>query len=49
MSVPCGFGENGLPFGLQIVGPRRGESKVLDIARKYQRATRWHLKRPNEE
>lgn len=24
-SVPCGFSKNGMPIGLQIVGPRYGE------------------------
>ncbi|MEO5906357.1 MAG: amidase [Saprospiraceae bacterium] len=46
ISVPCGFCENGLPLGLQIVGPRWGESQVLDIANRYQKACKWHLKHP---
>ena len=29
MSVPCGRDDRGLPIGLQIVGPKRGESTVL--------------------
>ena len=29
ISVPCGFTESGLPVGLQIVGPPRGEAAVL--------------------
>jgi len=33
-------------LGLQIVGPKLGESKVLDIAYRYQKATNWHLKHP---
>lgn len=47
ISIPCGFCKNGLPLGLQIVGPRWGESQVLDIANRYQKATKWHLKHPN--
>ena len=46
MSVPCGFSNNGMPLGLQIVGPRWREDKVLDVADKYQRSTNWHLKHP---
>lgn len=46
ISIPCGFSKNGLPLGLQIVGPRWGEDKVLDIANKFQQATPWHLKHP---
>jgi amidase len=29
LSLPCGFTEAGLPVGLQIVGPPRGEAKLL--------------------
>ncbi len=47
ISVPCGFCKNGLPLGLQIVGPRWGESKVLDIANRYQKVSKWHLNHPN--
>ncbi|MEE2946573.1 MAG: amidase [Pseudomonadota bacterium] len=31
-SVPVGFGANGLPVGLQVIGPRLSEPKVLSIA-----------------
>ena len=33
MSVPCGFTRDGLPVGLQIIGPHRGEAKLLSVAR----------------
>jgi len=32
ISVPCGFTAEGLPVGLQIVGPPRGEAAVLSAA-----------------
>lgn len=32
ISIPCGFSEDGLPIGLQIVGPPRGEAKLLSAA-----------------
>jgi amidase len=32
LSLPLGRDENGLPFGLQIVGPRGGDALVLGIA-----------------
>ena len=32
ISIPCGFTEAGLPIGLQIVGPPRGEAEVLNGA-----------------
>ncbi len=46
ISIPCGFSKNGLPLGLQIVGPRWGEGAVLDAAHTFQQATRWHEKHP---
>ena len=35
-SVPCGFTAEGLPAGLQIVGPMHGEALVLRAARAYE-------------
>lgn len=32
MSLPCGFTNSGLPVGLQIVGPHRGEAAVISAA-----------------
>jgi aspartyl-tRNA(Asn)/glutamyl-tRNA(Gln) amidotransferase subunit A len=46
ISIPCGFSKTGLPIGMQIVGPRWGENAVLDVARAFQQATRWHVKHP---
>jgi aspartyl-tRNA(Asn)/glutamyl-tRNA(Gln) amidotransferase subunit A len=37
-SVPCGFTSEGLPVGLQIVGPRHGDAAVLRAARAYEAA-----------
>jgi aspartyl-tRNA(Asn)/glutamyl-tRNA(Gln) amidotransferase subunit A len=44
-SVPCGFAE-GLPAGLQIVGPRHADNAVLAAAHAFQQATDWHTRRP---
>jgi aspartyl-tRNA(Asn)/glutamyl-tRNA(Gln) amidotransferase subunit A len=35
-SVPCGFTSDGLPIGLQIVGPMRGDHLVLRAARAFE-------------
>ena len=32
LSLPCGFTADGLPVGLQIIGPPRGEAKLLAAA-----------------
>ena len=46
ISIPCGFGSQGLPIGLQIGGPPGGEGTVLKVAHAYERHTRWHTIRP---
>jgi aspartyl-tRNA(Asn)/glutamyl-tRNA(Gln) amidotransferase subunit A len=35
-SIPCGISSDGLPIGMQIVGPVRGEVAVLQAARAYE-------------
>ncbi|NBX44772.1 MAG: Asp-tRNA(Asn)/Glu-tRNA(Gln) amidotransferase subunit GatA, partial [Gammaproteobacteria bacterium] len=45
MSLPCGFAE-GLPVGLQLIGPHFSEARMLNIAHRYQQETAWHLERP---
>ena len=39
VSLPCGFAKNGLPIGLQIVGPPWGEESVLRLAHAFERTT----------
>ncbi len=46
-SIPCGFSDNGLPIGLQIVGPMYGDSVVLNASRAFERAHPFADKRPN--
>jgi aspartyl-tRNA(Asn)/glutamyl-tRNA(Gln) amidotransferase subunit A len=46
MSVPCGFTKDGLPIGLQLVGPMQREDLVLRAAHAYQQGTEHHLRRP---
>jgi Asp-tRNA(Asn)/Glu-tRNA(Gln) amidotransferase A subunit family amidase len=46
LSVPCGWTKGGLPVGLQIVGRRHGESRVLRAAAAYEAAAPWADKRP---
>ena len=45
MSIPCGFVE-GLPAGMQLIGPHFSEARLLNIAHRYQRETDWHLRMP---
>ena len=46
MSLPCGFGTNSMPVGLQIIGNWFGEAKMLQVAHHYQKATDWHTRMP---
>jgi aspartyl-tRNA(Asn)/glutamyl-tRNA(Gln) amidotransferase subunit A len=46
ISVPCGFDENQLPVGLQLLAPAFSEAKLLRIARLFEAATDWHTKKP---
>ncbi|MBA4265244.1 MAG: Asp-tRNA(Asn)/Glu-tRNA(Gln) amidotransferase GatCAB subunit A [Comamonadaceae bacterium] len=46
MSVPAGFGEGGLPVGLQLIGNYFREAELLQAAHAFQQATDWHLKTP---
>lgn len=46
LSVPCGFTSAGLPVGLQIVGPRHADARVLRVGRAYEAATDWHRRTP---
>jgi len=46
ISIPCGFSENGLPIGLQIIGKYFDESTVYRTAHAFEQATEHHKKRP---
>jgi aspartyl-tRNA(Asn)/glutamyl-tRNA(Gln) amidotransferase subunit A len=45
LSMPCGF-IDGLPMGLQLIGPHFSEARVLNAAHQYQLRTDWHERRP---
>jgi aspartyl-tRNA(Asn)/glutamyl-tRNA(Gln) amidotransferase subunit A len=46
MSVPAGFGEGGMPVGLQLIGNYFAEAKLLNAAHQLQQATDFHLRAP---
>ena len=46
LSLPCGFDDQSLPIGLQLMGPALGEVVVLQAAHAYEQATGWHKERP---
>ncbi len=45
ISVPCGL-VDGLPVGLQLIGPYFAEAAVLNFAHQYQQQTDWHTLAP---
>ena len=47
LSLPCGFDDQGLPIGLQIIGNVLREDLVLQAAYAYEQATDWHTRSPN--
>jgi len=46
MSVPAGFGAQGLPVGLQLIGNYFAEGQLLHAAHALQQATDWHTRAP---
>jgi aspartyl-tRNA(Asn)/glutamyl-tRNA(Gln) amidotransferase subunit A len=49
VSVPCGLSDEGLPVGLQVLGPRGSDARLLAAAAAFQRETTFHLARPPEQ
>lgn len=46
VAVPAGFGAGGLPMGIQLFGPRGGDSALLSLAQAYHEVTDWPGQRP---
>ena len=46
ISVPCGFSDDGLPIGMQIIGRRFAEPTLFQVAHAYERTTDWHERHP---
>ncbi|MGO9990325.1 MAG: amidase [Steroidobacteraceae bacterium] len=45
IAAPAGFGEQGLPIGIQIMGPTHAELACLQLAHAYDAATNWPARR----
>lgn len=41
LALPCGFGVDGLPMGMQLIGPDGGDARVLAAGHQYHLATNW--------
>lgn len=46
LAFPVGFDQQGLPIGMQLMGPHFREDLLFQAAHAYQQATDWHLRRP---
>jgi len=46
-SIPCGWSNEGLPIGMQIIGKRFDELTVLQASKAFQEIAPWQDKRPN--
>ncbi len=46
ISIPCGFSNDGLPIGLQIIGKHFDESTVYRAAHAFEQATDYHKRKP---
>jgi aspartyl-tRNA(Asn)/glutamyl-tRNA(Gln) amidotransferase subunit A len=46
MSVPCGFSNEGLPIGLQLMGKHFNEEMLFKVAYNFEQATDFHKKKP---
>jgi aspartyl-tRNA(Asn)/glutamyl-tRNA(Gln) amidotransferase subunit A len=49
VSVSAGINAEGLPLGLQLLGPQFSEERLLNTANAYQQVTEWHKLRPGDE
>jgi aspartyl-tRNA(Asn)/glutamyl-tRNA(Gln) amidotransferase subunit A len=47
MSLPCGFSDNGLPVGLQLIGRPFDEATLLRAGHAFEQATEWHREKAN--
>ncbi len=46
LSLPCGFSDDALPIGLQLLAAPFREETLLQAAHAYEQATEWHLRTP---
>ena len=46
ISIPAGFGDNGLPMGMQVIGQHGNDAAILAIAQAWHRVTDWPNTRP---
>ena len=46
ISVPCGFDDDGMPIGLQLISNVLREDLLFEVGYAYEQSTDWHTKEP---
>jgi aspartyl-tRNA(Asn)/glutamyl-tRNA(Gln) amidotransferase subunit A len=46
LSVPCGFDNQEMPIGMQLIGKHFDEATILRVAHHYEQSTAWHRRKP---
>lgn len=46
LSIPCGFSDDKLPLGFQLIGPHLSEPLLFQTAHAYEQQTQWHTMHP---
>ena len=47
LSLPCGFDDNGLPIGLQLISNVLREDQLFQVAYAYEQSTQWKDRTPS--
>jgi aspartyl-tRNA(Asn)/glutamyl-tRNA(Gln) amidotransferase subunit A len=47
LSLPCGFTQQNLPIGMQLIGPHFKEEVILRAGHAFEKATDWHTRKPS--
>ncbi len=47
LNIPCGFDDNGLPIGMQLIGNLLREDQLFQVAYAYEQSTSWYHQKPN--
>lgn len=48
LTLPCGFGADGMPIGAQLLGPAHSDARILSVGYAYQQVTDYHTWRARE-
>ena len=46
LSIPCGFDQQGLPIGMQLIGQVLREDQLFQVAYAYEQSTSWLVNKP---